>query len=217
MSHFKERKEKNCLNCNAEVQGRYCHLCGQENVEPKETFAHLVTHFVYDITHFDGKFFSSVKSLLFKPGFLSLEYIRGKRLSYLNPIKMYVFISAIFFLFFFTLMKPVYTVTKTENKQRTTQQVRGNIEKRIKKLEGVLKEKETDEFEKELTKSQLVDLRQDLITLQKDTTDFSNLNYYKGGNITFSGRNYKSIAYYDSMQQSLPPNKRDNWLNAIYQ
>ncbi|MCW3112565.1 MAG: hypothetical protein JWR18_961 [Segetibacter sp.] len=69
MSHFKERKEKNCLNCNAQVQGRYCQVCGQENVEPKETFGHLVTHLIYDITHLDGKFFSSLKYLLFKPGF----------------------------------------------------------------------------------------------------------------------------------------------------
>ena len=45
LSHSKERKEKNCLNCNTEVQGRYCHVCGQENIEPKETVWGLVTHF----------------------------------------------------------------------------------------------------------------------------------------------------------------------------
>jgi Protein of unknown function (DUF3667) len=103
LSHFKERKEKNCLNCNALVQGRFCHICGQENVEPKESFWHLVSHFFQDITHFDGKFFSSLKLLIFKPGFLSREYMVGRRASYLNPIRMYVFASAIFFLIFFSL------------------------------------------------------------------------------------------------------------------
>lgn len=103
MSHFKERKEKNCLNCNAEVQGKYCHECGQENVEPFETAWHLVTHFFNDITHFDGKFFSTLKYLITKPGFVSKEYMRGRRASYLNPVRMYVFTSAIFFLIFFSV------------------------------------------------------------------------------------------------------------------
>jgi len=106
VSHLKERKEKNCLNCQTTVIGRYCHLCGQENLEPKETVWHLVQHFFNDITHFDGKFFSTVKLLLRKPGFLSAEYIAGRRMSYLNPIRMYVFTSAFFFIILFSLKKP---------------------------------------------------------------------------------------------------------------
>jgi len=103
VSHLKERKEKICLNCNADLYGRYCHVCGQENLEPKETVWHLVTHFFNDITHFDGKFFETVRYLLRKPGFLSLQYMAGKRASYLNPIRMYVFTSAIFFIILFSL------------------------------------------------------------------------------------------------------------------
>ncbi len=98
MSHLKERNEKECLNCNAIIYGRFCHVCGQENVEPKETFLHLVKHFIEDVTHFDGKFFDTLKYLLTRPGFLSYEYMRGRRHSYLNPIRMYVFTSAIYFL-----------------------------------------------------------------------------------------------------------------------
>jgi len=106
VSHLHERKEKNCLNCDTEVIGRYCHKCGQENLEPKETVWHLVQHFFNDITHFDGKFFETVKYLMRKPGFLSLEYMRGRRMSYLNPIRMYVFTSAIFFIILFSFGKP---------------------------------------------------------------------------------------------------------------
>lgn len=70
---------------------------------PKETVWHLVQHFFEDVTHFDGKFFSTVKYLLKRPGFLSTEYMIGRRASYLNPIRMYVFTSAIFFLILFSL------------------------------------------------------------------------------------------------------------------
>ena len=117
MSHLKERKEKNCLNCQATLVGRYCHVCGQENLEPKETVWHLVSHFFNDITHFDGKFFATVNYLLRKPGLLPMEYIKGRRMSYLNPIRMYVFTSAIFFVIMFALKKPgdVTHVTTTKD------------------------------------------------------------------------------------------------------
>ena len=94
------------MNCQATLYGRYCHVCGQENLEPKETVWHLVQHFFNDITHFDGKFFSTVKYLLRKPGFLSAEYVAGRRASYLNPIRMYVFTSAFFFIVLYSISKP---------------------------------------------------------------------------------------------------------------
>ncbi|HSN60988.1 MAG TPA: DUF3667 domain-containing protein [Ferruginibacter sp.] len=113
MSHLKERKQKNCLNCNAQVYGKYCHICGQENVEPAESLWHLVTHFFNDITHFDGKFFSTLRLLLIKPGFLSTEYKMGRRNSYLNPVKMYVFTSFVFFFVFFSAYTPEKDIITT--------------------------------------------------------------------------------------------------------
>jgi len=103
MSDLPLRKENNCLNCGSTVIGKYCSECGQENTEPKETIWHLLSHFFNDITHFDGKFFSTLKLLLFRPGFLSKEYMKGRRASYLNPIRMYLFTSFIFFLVFFSV------------------------------------------------------------------------------------------------------------------
>src|SRR6185503_21178833 len=115
VSHSPLRKEANCLNCGATVQGRYCHVCGQENVEPKETFWHMFTHFFYDITHFDSKFFETVKDLAFKPGFLSKQYMLGRRASYLHPVKMYVFTSAIFFLLFFSFFSSIAFKSTIDN------------------------------------------------------------------------------------------------------
>ncbi len=104
MSHGKVRDDKTCLNCGAPVPGRFCSNCGQENIEPKQTVLHLVNHFFSDVTHFDGKFFVTVKDLFRKPGFLSSEYVKGKRISYLDPIRMYIFTSAVFFLIFFSVV-----------------------------------------------------------------------------------------------------------------
>jgi Protein of unknown function (DUF3667) len=174
LSHLKERTEKNCLNCNADLYGRYCHICGQENLEPKESVWHLITHFFNDITHFDGKFFSSVKLLLLKPGFLSKAYMIGKRASYLNPIRMYVFTSAIFFLIFFALRagEDDFKFTDTsKNKIERTETVQDWEKQRADLIKKLDLKKDADE--KEDIQDSLNDLT-GLITIVKksygDTT-----------------------------------------------
>lgn len=102
MSYYKEQTKKKCLNCTAEVEGRFCSICEQENTEVKETFWCIIRHFFEDIAHYDGKFLSTLKLLLTKLGFLPSEYLRGGRASYLQPIRLYIFTSAFFFLIFST-------------------------------------------------------------------------------------------------------------------
>ena len=101
MSRNHLRHDKTCLNCGATVEERFCTRCGQENLEPKETVGHLINHFFSDLTHFDGKLFVTLKDLIARPGYLTREYVAGRRMSYLNPIRMYIFISAVFFLVLF--------------------------------------------------------------------------------------------------------------------
>jgi hypothetical protein len=117
VSHQPHRKENNCLNCGAIVNGRFCTECGQENIEPKQNFWSLFTHFIYDVFHFDGKFFDTLRYLLFKPGFVPKEYIKGKRQNYLDPIRMYLFTSAVFFLIFFSVANPGEAVDITKQQQ----------------------------------------------------------------------------------------------------
>jgi Protein of unknown function (DUF3667) len=115
VSHLKERKEKHCLNCNATIHGKFCSVCGQENIEPQESLWHLITHTFNDITHFDGKFFSSIKYIVTKPGFLSSEYAMGRRKTYLDPIRFYLFTSAFFFFIIFTFFAGKNKGSKSEN------------------------------------------------------------------------------------------------------
>ena len=126
-------------------------MCGQENLEPKETVWHLVNHFFQDITHFDGKFFSTVKYLITKPGFLSKEYMLGRRASYLNPIRMYVFTSAIFFVMLFSLTNAEKIMKLDEKPDKETAKGIKDWQKQKAKLQGELnaarldKDKDTTE------------------------------------------------------------------------
>lgn len=205
MSHIPQRKEKDCLNCGTVVQGHYCHNCGQENVVPKETFWHMVTHFFNDITHFDGSFFTTVKDLLFKPGFLSKEYMSGKRVKYLHPVRMYVFTSAIFFLLFFGFFSGSESININSNSKI-------NGEERLLVIEKLEKEFANDESKKDM-----------LLRLQalKDTTqeisvaDFPLLfKDFTAVNITGEGKKYQSVTEYDSIQKTLPVSEKDGWFRS---
>jgi len=200
MSHAPERTEKNCLNCGTIVQGRYCHKCGQENIVPKESFWSLVVHFFYDITHFDSKFFDSLKYLLFKPGFLSKEYMNGRRAAYLNPVRMYVFTSFFFFLVFFTVFKSDDAIRFTGDEvitavQRDSILVRLNEQIAQRPNSAALLEQKARVLDttKPLTMMEFVELSEDFQV------------------IDFTGEKYISLQEYDSIQNSLPKSKRDGW------
>ncbi len=97
MNKHTVRENKTCLNCGRFVAENFCPHCGQENIEVRHTFIYLFKHFVSDLLHYDSSFWSTIKLLLFSPATLSKEYIAGKRKSYVDPIKLYIFISFIAF------------------------------------------------------------------------------------------------------------------------
>ncbi len=200
MSHVPQRKEKNCLNCGTTVVGRFCHVCGQENVIPKETFWHMVAHFFYDITHFDSNFFHTVHHLILRPGFLSKEYMLGRRSKYLHPVRMYVFTSAIFFLLFFSLFKPESTVGGNLDKPLDSKQ-RADY---IVKLQNRLKKDSANK----VLKAKL-DLFKD--TSRKVTGDDILKDETEGLRLSFTDVSYKTVDEYDSLQKKLPISERDGW------
>ncbi|RXK58423.1 DUF3667 domain-containing protein [Lacibacter luteus] len=218
MSHGHERKEKNCLNCNARVFGRYCHVCGQENIEPKESAFGLITHFFNDITHFEGKFITSLRYILFRPGFLAKEYERGRRASYMNPVRMYVFTSAFFFIVFFSLFKvPDEDVAMSYNKLEERLKnsnanfnvnfVTGNITV-DKVVVGNIKQMEK-------VNDRLIDSIANAAA-KKDTasTAVADSTEESGSTLFNFGKRYTTVGQYDSVQQTLPAAERDGWLGT---
>lgn len=202
MSHSRERKEKICLNCNAELHGRYCHLCGQENVEPKESAWAVIKHFFYDITHFDSKFFNTVKYLIGRPGLLPKEYMIGRRASYLNPIKMYVFTSAVFFIIFFSL----FTADRLGLKK-------ADFGKAVNSLNISLAAAKKIALDSARTREDSIDVERTFERVGVPAASKVKFNNPKNKNITVSLMNspYKTRREYDSVQKILPLSKKDGW------
>jgi Protein of unknown function (DUF3667) len=112
----KVRTDHTCLNCGHTVEKIFCSHCGQKNVEVKENFWQLASHYVLDYFHFDSQLGKSVYPLLFKPGYLPKMYLSGKRASYINPIGALIFLSTLFFILFWSVnmdgIKPKLTTKK---------------------------------------------------------------------------------------------------------
>ena len=120
MSHGKLREDHNCQNCGHYVEEHYCTHCGQENVETRQPFHFLFTHFIEDFVHYDGSFWQTIKKLFLKPGVLTKEYLSGKRNSSVNPVKMYIFVSFVtFFLISVFPSKNQFVKEKVETTETT--------------------------------------------------------------------------------------------------
>ncbi len=87
-----------CRNCGVPLQGRYCHACGQKAAHSVVTLRELVHEAIHEFAHLDNsKIVQTLKLLLFKPGELTAEFLRGRRARYIPPLRLYLVCSLMFF------------------------------------------------------------------------------------------------------------------------
>jgi hypothetical protein len=92
-------KTTHCLNCGTQLEdANYCPHCGQLNSDRKVSLRRLFGDFFSDYFAFDSRLFRSLRPLLLKPGFLTREYLAGRRNNYILPLRFYLFTTVIFFL-----------------------------------------------------------------------------------------------------------------------
>jgi len=96
-----ETRMEDCPNCGAEFYTKYCPSCGQKRID-KHEFAvrHFFGHFLHEITHLDSnKILRTFTTLMARPGVMTQEYLAGRKGQYINPIRVYLTVSAVYFLF----------------------------------------------------------------------------------------------------------------------
>jgi hypothetical protein len=87
-----------CDNCGAGISGRYCGNCGQRLEPPVHSLWHFLAVAMEDVTHADSRLWSTLWALIFKPGYLTHEFLAGRRARYLPPVRLYLVLSVMFFL-----------------------------------------------------------------------------------------------------------------------
>jgi hypothetical protein len=86
-----------CENCGAELQGHWCAQCGQAAVEYRRSFRYVVADLLNEFLNWDSKFFTTIALLILKPWRLTNEFLAGKRVRYVNPLRLYLLASILFF------------------------------------------------------------------------------------------------------------------------
>ena len=230
MSKKTYRKDKTCLNCKYVVENKFCPNCGQENTDTRKTFHHLFLHFFEDLTHYENAFWRTIKNLLFRPASLSKEYLSGKRLSYLAPVRLYIFISFLTFFLIAVFPNDEKKLIKTD-KDKTIIGTKGNyITYSEYDEKDILKNK--DSFKKSQKKVEIAFLEQLKIKEQKieelkkngilnraEADSIKNLlkKIRKKDDDGFFNFGYSSVKQIDSIQKYAPEKDKlgdfEYWIN----
>ena len=86
---------KQCLNCDAPLAGPFCSQCGQAAQEVVLPLRQVLADAVDEFLKWDSRVLRTLWPLLTRPGFLTTEYLAGRRVRYVAPLRLYFFISAL--------------------------------------------------------------------------------------------------------------------------
>ena len=117
-----------CEDCGAELHGHYCSNCGQVAVDYRRSFRHVIADVAESFLNWDSKFTKTIGLLLVCPGWLTNQFVAGRRTRYLHPLRLYLLISILFFLCL--RLAPVNLHPKVDSKM--TPEDRAKVEEAMK-------------------------------------------------------------------------------------
>src|SRR5947208_16464859 len=86
-----------CENCGAPLAGRYCTQCGQAAIDYRRSFRYVIVDVLDSFLNWDSKFFATIGWLIARPWHLTNEFLAGRRVRYLHPLRLYLLASILFF------------------------------------------------------------------------------------------------------------------------
>ena len=93
----REAPARRCENCGSPLYGEHCFQCGQPTKGLVRHFSSILGDFFDTVFNIDSRVLRTVGPLLFRPGYLSLEYFAGRRVRYVTPMRLFLFMSIVAF------------------------------------------------------------------------------------------------------------------------
>lgn len=88
---------RHCQNCGAVLLGEHCYACGQPTEGLVRHFSSIIGDFLDSVLGLDSRIVRTIGPLLTRPGYLSSEYFAGRRVRYVSPVRLFVFLSLLAF------------------------------------------------------------------------------------------------------------------------
>lgn len=121
-----------CLNCNNTYTGNYCNRCGQGKEVTRLSFRHGLKNIVGGLSHMEHGFWGTLMELLYRPGYMINDFIKGKRVHHLGPFHALFLLAAIYILLV-KFVDPNALAHEDANENQTEQitTVRNQLQQRL--------------------------------------------------------------------------------------
>lgn len=97
MKQLSNYEGQHCANCGTPMQGEFCYRCGQSIHSAIKPIHGMLEDTIDIIFNVDHRVVHTIPPLLFKPGFLTLEYFSGRCVRYIAPFRLMFLLSIIAF------------------------------------------------------------------------------------------------------------------------
>jgi hypothetical protein len=87
-----------CANCGERLYGPFCAACGQRDADLRRPLREMLGEWLGAVVAFDSRMARTFPPLVLKPGFLTEEFLAGRRVRYVHPLKLYLAVSLVFFI-----------------------------------------------------------------------------------------------------------------------
>lgn len=214
----KDGGNKECLNCGTLLTGKYCSTCGQRDLPARQDLGDLLINFISSFYSFESKFFKTFQYLLFKPWRIINDYNQGKRESFYHPARMYVFLSFIFFLLISIFNSTDDLDIGNDSKKVNSDSLKTAIDSVIVNTGdwgGFNPLKDSNKLGINLGDSIRAELEAEEKEERKKKKEWKNPYYYEKDNADTV--DIKTVAQYDSIQATLPEDKRDNFIERYFE
>ncbi|WP_445359365.1 DUF3667 domain-containing protein [Microbulbifer sp. ANSA005] len=85
-------EDNKCANCCTQLLGPHCYACGQPVKGIVRHFSSVIGDFLDTLLAFDSRTWKTIPALFFRPGFLTTEYFSGRRVRYVSPVRLFIFL-----------------------------------------------------------------------------------------------------------------------------
>ena len=134
-SRFSHGADGECSNCGTPLKGQICHSCGQDSDVLQRPFWNHLFEILDGLVGLDGKLWRTVPALMFRPGYVTRQYLSGVRARYVQPFRLYIVVSFAFFLLLWGSGNNVDNLFQAETLDLTPEQI-ATIETRLAEAEA---------------------------------------------------------------------------------
>src|SRR5690348_6820638 len=121
-----------CENCGANMSGAFCAQCGQHAVDYRRSFGRVFADVLDSFLNWDSKFTMSLWLLMSRPWKLTIDFLSGKRVRHMHPLRLYLLISIAFFFGVHELAKQANLNPRTRHD--LTPEERAKVDSKLSKL-----------------------------------------------------------------------------------